>query len=73
MGFFACHVIQDEPLSLSGGGAHVVLGREEARHATKALRLRPGDRLEVCDGLGSTVVGAEVQADPGLKAPSFKI
>jgi len=34
-------------------GAAVTLSREETRHATKALRLKPGDRLEVCDGRGT--------------------
>lgn len=44
----------DDPLPSSGGTFH--LGREESRHATKALRLKPGDRLEVCDGAGGLVV-----------------
>jgi 16S rRNA (uracil1498-N3)-methyltransferase len=44
----------DDPLPSSGGTFH--LGREESRHATRALRLKPGDRLEVCDGAGGLVV-----------------
>jgi len=44
----------DDPLPSSGGTFH--LGREESRHATKALRLKPGDRLEVCDGAGGLVI-----------------
>ena len=39
----------DEPL---GPGALVRLSKEETRHATKALRLKPGNALEVCDGVG---------------------
>ena len=45
----------DEPLPPAG--SVVALGRDESRHATKALRLKPGDVLEVCDGLGGVGVG----------------
>ena len=40
----------DEPLPESGGT--VYLDRDESRHAVRALRLKPGDALEVCDGRG---------------------
>lgn len=32
---------------------HAVLGPDEARHALKALRLSPGDRVELLDGSGT--------------------
>ena len=41
------------------------LPEEETRHATRALRLREGSRLELCDGRG-TVAQAEL-ADIGLR------
>ena len=44
----------DEPF---GAGARVALSREESRHATRALRLKPGDALEVCDGVGGLGLG----------------
>ena len=37
----------DHPLPMGGAGGTVLLGKEESRHATKALRLKPGDLLEV--------------------------
>ena len=44
----------DEPLR--GPGA-ATLSREETRHASRALRLKPGDAVEVCDGVGGLGVG----------------
>jgi len=44
----------DEPF---GAGARVALSKEESRHATRALRLKPGDALEVCDGVGGLGLG----------------
>lgn len=44
----------DGPL---GAGAAVALSREETKHAVKALRLRVGDALEVCDGVGGLGYG----------------
>jgi 16S rRNA (uracil1498-N3)-methyltransferase len=38
---------------------------EEARHATKTLRLRAGDVLELCDGRGWLVRAELAQADRG--------
>ena len=54
----------DDPLPSSGGTFH--LGREESRHATKALRLKPGDRLEVCDGAGGLVIAELVGMELSL-------
>lgn len=34
-----------------------VLAGEEARHGAKVLRLAPGDKIEVTDGLGSVSIG----------------
>lgn len=47
------------PLEAAGAGAVLRLPPDEARHATKTLRLREGDRLELCDGRG-WVVQAEL-------------
>ena len=47
----------DGPL---GAGAAVALSREETKHAVKALRLRVGDALEVCDGVGGLGYGTLV-------------
>lgn len=33
----------------------VLLEGDEGRHATRALRLKEGDALELCDGRGTTV------------------
>ncbi|KAG2500025.1 hypothetical protein HYH03_002306 [Edaphochlamys debaryana] len=41
----------------------VVLEGEEARHAARALRLAPGDRVELCDGRGNTVAGVVAGSD----------
>ena len=51
----------DEPLPPAGGV--VILGRDESKHATKALRLKPGDFLEVCDGVGGVGVGRLMGAE----------
>lgn len=42
------------PASLRGAGAGAILRlpADEARHAIKTLRLREGDRLDLCDGRG---------------------
>ena len=47
----------DGPL---GAGTAVALSREETKHAVKALRLRVGDALEVCDGVGGLGYGTLV-------------
>ncbi|PRW58851.1 ribosomal RNA small subunit methyltransferase E [Chlorella sorokiniana] len=53
------------PASLrdAGAGAVLRLPPEEARHATKTLRLREGDRLELCDGRGWVVQAELAGAD----------
>lgn len=43
-----------------GAGALVALSREETKHAVKALRLKIGDALEVCDGVGGLGYGTLV-------------
>ena len=43
-----------------GAGTAVALSREETKHAVKALRLRVGDALEVCDGVGGLGYGTLV-------------
>lgn len=53
-------------------GDVVVLTGEDAHHATRALRIRPGERITLADGKG-TVAGARVVAvesgrDPTLRA-----
>ena len=52
----------DEPLPPAGGV--VLLGRDESKHAMKALRLKPGDLLEVCDGVGGVGVGQLIGTEP---------
>jgi len=52
----------DEPLPPAGGV--VLLGRDESKHAMKALRLKPGDFLEVCDGVGGVGVGQLIGTEP---------
>lgn len=39
------------------------LSKEETRHATKALRLKPGSALEVCDGVGGVGRGTILDVD----------
>lgn len=41
------------------------LGREESRHATRALRLKPGSVVEVCDGRGAVMTGELVEWPAG--------
>lgn len=41
----------------------VVLEGEEARHAARALRLQPGDRVELCDGRGNLLEGLVTCSD----------
>ena len=43
-------------------GATVALGKEEAQHAAKVLRLQAGDRVEVCDGRGGLFEGVIASA-----------
>ncbi len=50
-------------LRAAGAGAVLRLPAEEARHATKTLRLREGDRLELCDGRGWVVQAELAGAD----------
>ena len=58
----------DEPLPESGGT--VYLDRDESRHAVRALRLKPGDALEVCDGRGGVMTAELVgmEGDGGRDA-----
>lgn len=44
------------PLAGLAAGAMLRLPADEARHAAKTLRLRPGDAVELCDGCGFTLV-----------------
>ena len=53
----------DEPLPASGGT--VYLDRDESRHAVRALRLKPGDALEVCDGRGGVMTAELVGLEGG--------
>ncbi|MEE3329089.1 MAG: RsmE family RNA methyltransferase [Myxococcota bacterium] len=50
--------------TIGAPGAHVELGPEEARHASKATRLRPGDGAVISDGQGQT---ARVQIQESTK------
>ena len=53
----------DELLPSAGGD--VFLDGDESKHATKALRLKPGDLLEVCDGKGGVGLGEFVALETG--------
>ena len=44
------------PLPVAAGEL-VELDAEESRHAAKALRLEEGDVVELCDGIGSLLLG----------------
>ena len=44
------------PLPVAAGEL-VELDAEESRHAAKALRLAEGDVVELCDGIGSLLLG----------------
>ncbi len=46
-------------------GSTVELEAEEARHAVRVLRLKPGDAVELCDGRGRMVAAEIVRADKG--------
>lgn len=35
---------------ISGVGEEVILGKEESAHASKVLRLRPGENVQLIDG-----------------------
>ena len=50
-------------LAATAPGTEFPLPKEEARHAVAVLRLRPGDRLEVFDGLGLSGSGTFVRGD----------
>ncbi|MBP8258281.1 MAG: 16S rRNA (uracil(1498)-N(3))-methyltransferase [Verrucomicrobia bacterium] len=41
------------------------LDAAESRHASRVLRLRPGDPVEVLDGAGARVEGRVIEAGPG--------
>ena len=49
-------------LPASAAGQVVELPREEAQHAVKVLRLRPGDRVELIDGEGRVYAAEMTQA-----------
>jgi len=55
---------------LPSGGGVVTLGRDETRHALRALRLKPGDLLEVCDGKGGVGTGALMGSDSHVPCAS---
>ncbi|GLI69139.1 hypothetical protein VaNZ11_013696 [Volvox africanus] len=64
----ASDLISPAPPSGDGGGvggplSTVVLEGEEARHAARSLRLQPGDRVELCDGLGNLLEGLVIGSD----------
>jgi len=48
-------------------GARIALADDEARHATRVLRMRPGEEITVSDGAGN-VVRATVEKAAGLVA-----
>jgi 16S rRNA (uracil1498-N3)-methyltransferase len=54
-------------LAEAATGTLLRLPPDEARHATKTLRLRPGDKLELADGSGLLLL-AEVAAVDGTSA-----
>lgn len=41
------------PESLSGDGSKITLTGDDAHHVSRSLRMRPGEKLTVCDGLGT--------------------
>lgn len=53
------------PPFLPAGAATVALPPEEARHALRVLRLKPGDTVELCDGAGRVARGEVAAAQPG--------
>lgn len=52
-------------LAGSAAGSLLRLPADEARHAAKTLRLRPGDAVELCDGRGFIVVAELGAVDRG--------
>ncbi|MFA5892015.1 MAG: RsmE family RNA methyltransferase [Actinomycetota bacterium] len=46
-------------------GDEVVIGGEDARHAARVLRIRPGEEITVADGAGSFVRARTVDVGPG--------
>ena len=50
---------------LPDAGGYVTLGKDESKHALKALRLRAGDSVEVCDGVGGGGEGKLVGVESG--------
>ena len=51
-------------------GDKVVLSTDESKHISKVLRIRPGEKIEVCDGAGrayvSNVLSVESQVEVGI-------
>lgn len=47
-------------------GERVVVTGDEARHALRVLRIRPGERVSVSDGRGAVVEGSVVEAGNDL-------
>ncbi|MFZ4573695.1 MAG: RsmE family RNA methyltransferase [Phycisphaerales bacterium] len=45
------------PASVSGAGARLLIGGEEAHHALRVKRLETGDRVRFCDGRGGVAEG----------------
>lgn len=41
------------PESISGDGSKIILTGDDAHHVSRSLRMRPGEKLTVCDGLGT--------------------
>lgn len=58
-------------LHQAGPGTLVQLSKEESQHATKTLRLKPGNHVELCDGRGFTVEGELVYTE-GRERGSFR-
>ena len=58
-------------------GQHIVLPPEEAHHALRVRRVRPGEEMTVVDGLGrwgrTVAAGAEVQERGGRGAPTLRV
>lgn len=61
------------PPDLPAGATTVALPAEEARHALRVLRLRPGDPVELCDGAGRVARGEVAAAQPGKGADGWAV
>ena len=57
----------------SGPGTFVHLSKEESQHATRTLRLKPGNYVELCDGQGITVTGELVRSEGGSSLRDKKV